>query len=198
MRRLKNMIKKKENFVLAALGNPGKEYELNRHNTGRIILNLYLQKNEFPPLEYDKKINSLKTEKRNITILFPETFMNKSGDAIKKIITSKQKASNLVVLHDDLDIPLGKFKISYNRGAAGHKGVESITRVLKTEEFTRVRIGISPKTPGGKIKKLQDKNLLQNFKKEEIQTLKKISKDIFQALDLICENERQKAMSEFN
>jgi len=191
-------MKKKENFVLAALGNPGKEYELNRHNTGRIILELYFKKNEFPLLEYDKKINSLKTEKRNIIILFPETFMNKSGDAIKKIITSKQKANNLIILHDDLDIPLSKFKISFNRGAAGHKGVESIIRALKTKEFTRVRIGISPQTPAGKLKKIQDKNLLQDFKKEELQTLKKISKDIFSALDLICEGERQKAMSEFN
>lgn len=192
------MKNKKLNFIFVALGNPGKEYELNRHNTGRIILNLYLQKNNFPPLEYDKKINSLKTEYGNIMILFPETFMNKSGLSLKKIITSKQKVNNLVVLHDDLDIPIGKFKISHNRGSGGHKGVESIINVLKTQEFSRIRIGISKETPSGKIKKLQDKHLLQNFKKEELQILKKISKDIFQALDLISENAREKAMNQFN
>lgn len=192
------MKNKKTNFIFVALGNPGKDYELSRHNTGRIILNLYLQKNKVVSLKYDKKTNSLHTEYENIIILFPETFMNKSGEAIKKIITSKQKANNLVVLHDDIDLPLGKFKISYNRGSAGHKGVESIINALKTKEFTRVRIGISPKTPSGKTKKLQDKNLLQNFKKDELHILNKISKDIFNALELIRIGEREKAMNKFN
>lgn len=197
-----------KNFVVIGLGNPGEKYENSRHNTGRIILGLYFKKisNQKEEWAYDKKINSLKTEvkigKNKALFLLPETFMNKSGEAVKKIIISKQKAANLVVLHDDLDLPLGKFKISFNRGSAGHKGVESIIRAVKTEEFTRIRVGVSPVTPSGKIKKPDTKKLLDfiiaEFKKDELLKLKNVSKKIFQALDLLCEGKREKAMSEFN
>ena len=79
--------------------------------------------------------------------------MNKSGLAVKPIITSKKKAEALIVIHDDLDLPIGKFKISFNKSSGGHRGVESIIKAIKTEAFTRVRIGISPATPSGKLKK---------------------------------------------
>ena len=78
--------------------------------------------------------------------------MNKSGLSLKSAITNKKKAENLVVIYDDLDIPLGKFKISYGRGSGGHKGVESIARSIKTKDFIRIRVGIAPATPSGKVK----------------------------------------------
>lgn len=194
------------NFTVVGLGNPGQEYENSRHNTGRIFVSWYLQKLKIKEWEYDKKLNSLKAEakigKNNILFLLPETFMNKSGEAVKKIITSKQKTANLILLHDDLDLPLGKFKISFNRGSAGHKGVESVIRAVKTEEFMRVRVGVSPSTPNGKIKKPDQKKLLDfiisEFKKDELLKLKAISKKIFEALDMLIQGNREKAMSEFN
>lgn len=201
-------------FYIFGLGNPGEKYALTRHNTGRIILELYLKKisklqapsSKLQIWNYDKKINSLKMEikigKNKVLFFLPETFMNNSGKAAAKIILSKKKARDLTVIHDDLDLPLGKFKIVFNRGSAGHKGVESIMRAVKTKEFARIKIGITPATPSGKLKKPKDKKLLDfitsNFKPREIQALKKMSPKIFEAIDLIIENGLQKAMNKFN
>lgn len=190
-------------YFIVGLGNPGEKYKNSRHNTGRIILELYARNLKISSFEFDKKTNSLLTEiKKKAVLILPETFMNNSGIAIKKIITSKIKAKNLVVVHDDIDLPLGRFKISFNRGPAGHKGVESIIRNIKTNEFTRVRIGVSLKAPKGKIKKPETKKtvdfIISDFKKDELLQLKKLSKKIFEALELIIQGELNKAMNSFN
>lgn len=180
-------------FVLVGLGNPGEEYENTRHNTGRMAVKSFCKARKFEEFSEDKKTNSLKTEwkigKEKITCLLPQTFMNKSGSALKKIITSKKKAGKLIVVHDDIDLPLGKFKTSFNKGSAGHKGVESIMRAMKTREFFRVRIGISPATPKGKIKKLKGEKVLDflmgKFKPKETIILKKTIKKIIPELENI-------------
>lgn len=193
-------------MIIAGLGNPGEKYVLTRHNTGRIVLEYFLKKIEARDLTYDKKINGLKTEakigKKNALLLMPETFMNNSGAALKKLITSKQKARDLIVIHDDLDIPLGNFKISFNRGSAGHKGVESIIKAMKTESFIRIRVGVSNKSKTGKIKKPNQEKLLNfiisKFKPEELKILKKTSAKITEALKLIISEGLEKAMNKFN
>lgn len=190
-------------YIIAGLGNPGEKYKDSRHSAGRIILELYSKDLKLSPFNFDKKTNSLIAEiKKKAVLIIPETFMNNSGTAIKKLITSKIKAKNLIVIHDDLDLPLGKFKISFNRGTAGHKGIESIIKNIKTNEFIRIRVGVSPATPGGKIKKPESKKIIDfiisDFKKEELLKLKKISKDIFEALELIIKGNLDKAMNCFN
>lgn len=190
-------------YIIAGLGNPGEKYKNSRHSAGRIILELYSKDLKLSPFNFDKKTNSLIAEiKKKAVLIIPETFMNNSGTAIKKLITSKIKAKNLIVIHDDLDLPLGKFKISFNRGTAGHKGIESIIKNIKTNEFIRIRVGVSPATPGGKIKKPESKKIIDfiisDFKKEELLKLKKISKDIFEALELIIKGNLDKAMNCFN
>lgn len=190
-------------YFIVGLGNPGEKYKNSRHNTGRIILELYGKNLKLSSFEFDKKTNSLISEiKKKAVLILPETFMNNSGTAVKKIITSKTKAKNLVVIHDDLDLPLGRFKISFNRSSAGHKGIESIIKNIKTNEFTRVRVGVSLKTPKGKIKKPETKKtvdfIISDFKKDELSELKKLSKKIFEALELIIQGELNKAMNSFN
>jgi PTH1 family peptidyl-tRNA hydrolase len=129
--------------------------------------------------------------------------MNKSGLSLKPIIVSKKKAENLIVIYDDLDMPLGKIKISFGRGSGGHKGVESIARSIKTKEFIRIRVGIAPATPSGKIKKPKGEEkiidfILGGFKKKETEMLKKVFKKVNEALEVIIKEGRQKAMNEFN
>lgn len=180
--------------IIVGLGNPGEEYELTRHNTGRIVLFEFLKAQKFDELMEDKKNKALKTEgrvgKENVLVIMPETYMNKSGLSLKNIITSKKKAEDMVVIHDDIDLPLGKYKISFGRGSAGHKGVESIIRAVQTKDFTRVRVGISPSTPKGKIKKPQGDKLLDfitgKFKPSEMSILKEISKKIIPELKSLC------------
>jgi len=192
---------------IVALGNPGEEYKNPRHNVGRIALEEFVKKNKFSDWVPDKKLKSLSSEgkirKEKVLLIEPETFMNKSGLSLQSIITSKKKAENLIVIHDDLDLPIGKFKISFNKSSGGHRGVESIIKAIKTEAFTRVRVGISPATPSGKLKKPKGEKevgdfILGEFKKNEMEILKKLSKKVTEALEMIIAEGREKAMGEFN
>ncbi len=165
-------------IYIVGLGNPGEEYKGTRHNTGRMVVEDFAKKHEFPDWVFDKKINALKSEgkvkKEKVLLLLPETFMNNSGNAVMKVITSKKKAANLIVVHDDLDLPLGKFKISFARGSGGHKGVESVIKKIKTEKFIRIRAGTCPKKkPDGKELL---KFLLGKFTPKELSIFKKTSK----------------------
>jgi PTH1 family peptidyl-tRNA hydrolase len=173
--------------LVVGLGNPGKEYENTRHNTGRILVGMI-----------EKKL-----EDQKIKFITPDTFMNNSGKAVAPLIKSKKDLENLVVIYDDVDLPLGKIKISFNRSSGGHNGLGSIIKYLKTEEFLRIRIGISPATPAGKIKKPKGeeamlKFLLGEFKKQELEILKKLSKTVAEAVETFFTEGKDKAMTLYN
>ncbi len=194
-------------FIFVGLGNPGEEYEGTRHNAGRMILESFAKKNDFSPWEKDKKLNALATEgkigKGKVKFILPETFMNKSGASIAPLVKSKKSALSLVVLHDDLDLPLGTMKISFNRVSGGHRGVESVIRAIKTEGFVRIRVGVSGKGAKGRAKKpTGDKKILDfiigKFRPAEVLEFKKISKKIHQSLEVIASDGFQRAMGEFN
>lgn len=194
-------------WTVVALGNPGKEYAYTRHNAGRIVLGHFLRAFGFDDLTYSKKYQGLfvdgKLGKISLSILFPETFMNKSGVSVSSLITSKKKAEQLIVVHDDLDLPLGRIKISWNRGTGGHRGVLSLVKHLKTEGFIRIRIGVSPETPGGKLKKPKgesavDAFIVGEFREKEIAILKKVSKNVTEAIETIVLYGLPKAMSLYN
>jgi len=194
-------------YVVVGLGNPGEEYENTRHNTGRLAVLHFLKKNDLPTPVFNKKYQSLVSEgkigKEKIFSLLPETFMNKSGAAVSPAIGNKKKAENLIVVHDDLDLPLGRVKVSFNRGPAGHRGLLSIIKSLKTEAFIRIKIGISPTVAGGKMKKpigdiKVDKHILGKFSPKEELVLKKIFKTVSDAIYTIATDGRERAMSAFN
>ncbi len=174
--------------ILVGLGNPGKEYENTRHNTGRIMVNWV-----------EKKLDG----KLKIKFLMPDNFMNNSGKAVAPFIKTKKDLKDLVVVYDDIDLPLGKIKISFNRSSGGHNGLGSIIKVLKSEEFVRIRIGICPTTPSGKLRKPHGekdvlKFLLGEFKKSELEILKKLSKKVNEAVEIIFTEGKDKAMSLYN
>lgn len=179
---------------LIGLGNPGEEYENTRHNTGRIVTTAFCEEKEFGEFEFDKKTKALTVEskigKEKVLAVLPETFMNNSGLSVKKIVTSSKKASDMVVIHDDIDLALGRFKISLGKGSAGHKGVESVMRAVKTKDFYRVRVGITPATPKGKLKKPEGKKLLDflmgKFKPKETAILAAVTaKEIIPELEAL-------------
>jgi PTH1 family peptidyl-tRNA hydrolase len=173
--------------LVVGLGNPGTEYEKTRHNTGRIMVGLI-----------ESKLEDLK-----IKFLTPDTFMNNSGKAVAPLVKTKKDLAQLVVIYDDIDLPMGKMKISFNRSSGGHNGLGSIIKHLKSEEFLRIRIGIAPATPSGKIKKPKGEKailnyLLGEFKKSELETLKKLSKKVADAIECIFSESKEKAMSLYN
>lgn len=191
---------------IVGLGNPGEEYELTRHNAGRVAVLEFIKKERVEEPEFDKKLNALVSEdkigKEKFQIILPETFMNKSGNALKNIITSAKKAESLIVVHDDVDLPLGKIKISFGKSSGGHKGVESVIKAVKTINFTRVRIGISSANAKGAVKKPSGEKFLDyiigKFKPAELAEMKKTAKKTANAIETIVTKGTEKAMSEFN
>jgi PTH1 family peptidyl-tRNA hydrolase len=186
-----------KNLIVVGLGNPGEEYENTRHNIGRKVLDLFNKSHELDDWEIDKKLKALVAEgkvgKNRVLLVKPETFMNKSGESVKPLIKTKKAAESLIVIHDDLDLPLGKIKISFNKSSGGHRGVESIIKAIKTESFVRIRIGISAETASGKIKKPQGEQkvidaILGDFKKSEELDVKKIVKRSVIALEKVIQD----------
>lgn len=194
-------------WVIVGLGNPGEEYEGTRHNTGRLALEYFASAMKFGDWKEDKKsqahIVSGMIGKTAVVLVAPNTFMNKSGAAVMKLVKSQKAAERMVVIYDDLDLPIGGLKLSFNRGSGGHRGVESITKAVKTKKFTRVRIGVSPETPGGKLKKPQGEKevvdfILSKFKPTELAELKKIFKKVAEALEVVVKEGPQIGMNRFN
>ncbi|MDO8620042.1 MAG: aminoacyl-tRNA hydrolase [bacterium] len=190
-------------FIIVGLGNPGEEYADTRHNTGAILLEKVRQAFEFPDWTLDAKTKSLQSggtvKKEKVRLLFPQTFMNKSGASVAPLVKSKKAAERLVVIHDDLDIPSGSYKISFNKSSGGHRGVESIIKGVKTEGFVRVRVGISPFTKTG-VKKPKgeaavEKHILGKFTPDQLAGLQKLSKRIHEVLLVLIAEGREKAMS---
>ena len=193
--------------IIAGLGNPGEEYDGTRHNTGRIVLEYFRKKNDFSGWRSDKKTRSLVSEgkigKEKVMLVLPDGFMNNSGKSLAPLIKNKKAAENLTVIYDDLDLPVGSIKISFDRGSGGHKGMESIIRALKTRAFIRIRVGISPATPSGKLKKPHGEKavidfILKKFSPKEQEALKKVSKKAGEAVVSIVTDGRERAMGEFN
>lgn len=194
-------------WVIVGLGNPGEEYVETRHNTGRMALEYFAKESGFSEWKEDKKalahISRGMVERTLVALVNPDTFMNKSGVAVAKFVKTPKSAERMIVVYDDLDLPLGKIKLSFDRGSGGHKGIESIARTLKTKKFTRIRVGVSPSTPGGKLKKPLGGDdvvdfILARFKSAELSELKTVFKKVSRALDAIVLEGPERAMNQFN
>jgi len=194
-------------WIIIGLGNPGEEYENTRHNTGRMALEYAgkrLGAGEWKVNKATKAtVAKVSIGKTPIVFVLPDTFMNKSGAAAAKYVKSMKAAEHMIVVHDDLDLPLGSIKLSFNRGSGGHKGVESIARAVKTKKFTRIRIGVSRATAGGKIKKPAGEDevidfILAPFKPAELTELKTVFKKATDAIETIVTEGPERAMNRFN
>ena len=198
-------------YTIVGLGNPGEEYKTTRHNVGRIMVEKFRKKYDFPEWVEEKKqgkkveflISKGKIGKHSVTLILPELFMNKSGASVKSLITSKKKAEQLIVVYDDVDLGFSDYKISFGRGSGGHRGIESIIKSVKTKDFVRVRVGIAPTTPSGKIRKPKGEKkvldfLMGDFGKKETQTIPKIARTVNEILETIIEKGRDSAMNVYN
>jgi len=194
-------------FVFVGLGNPGAEYKHTRHNVGFLALEHFRKKFSFPDWVDNSKTSALISNgaigKSVVTLALPQTFMNKSGSSVKKLVNGKKAAENLVVVYDDLDLSFGTLKISFGRSSGGHRGVESIIKGVGTKNFIRLRVGVSPATPTGKTKKPKGEKavldfLMKDFRRPEQEQLKKIFRETDKALELIVTEGLAKAMNEVN
>ncbi len=188
-------------IILIGLGNPGKKFEGTRHNIGFMVLDKFGKENNFPDFELQKKYEALVSEKivngQKVILAKPQTFMNESGKSAKKLTENcKLKIENcIVVVHDDVDLPVEKIKIVKDRGSAGHKGVESIIKNIGNNGLIRFRIGIKPasaKALTGKTEKI----VLKKFAKEE--NIDEAIKKSAEALNFFIEQGLEKTMNEYN
>ena len=185
-------------LLIIALGNPGQQLKHTRHNIGREIAEAFARSADAADFRLEKKWNAQVTEtrinKEKMAILLPETMMNKSGSAVAAATRFfKIKQKNIFVIHDDADIALGSAKLSFAKNSAGHKGVESVIRALKTKEFWRLRIGIA-----GKRNIPAERLVLKKFTPDEQRIVKKITKKTMEALSAIATSGPEKAMTEYN
>ena len=184
-------------ILIAGLGNPGKEYENTRHNVGFLTIDkiaedvgVKITKKGFQSL-----YNLGQFEESKILLLKPQTYMNNCGNALRearefyKIDTDK-----IIVIHDEMDLPLGRIKLKKDGGSAGHNGIKSIIPNIGSDNFARVRVGVG---------KPYDKNnvirqVLSDFSKEERQQLPQVIESARDSVFAIIVSGIEKAMNEFN
>ncbi len=141
-----------KSLLIVGLGNPGKEYDGTRHNVGFYCLDEFARKNDFPSWvnKTDMKcLSAVKTVGDTRVILCkPQTFMNLSGEAVQAIFHFyKLSLDQVIVVHDEIDVDFGQIRTRLGGSSAGHNGIKSVTKLLGSPDYGRVRVGIGPKTP---------------------------------------------------
>ncbi|MEY2640759.1 MAG: hypothetical protein RL150_152 [Candidatus Parcubacteria bacterium] len=182
--------------IVVGLGNPGEKYDATRHNIGRDAVEAFRVAHAFPEWTKNSKARALTSKGSyggvDVLLILPETYMNDSGEAVAYLVKTRKQIAQMLVLHDELDVALGRFKISTNKSAGGHRGIISIIEHLKTQEFARLRIGIAPVTAGGKVKKVLGevavkKHVLTPFKPSEREVITRVFDRCVAAIELSLE-----------
>jgi PTH1 family peptidyl-tRNA hydrolase len=183
--------------VVVGLGNPGKRYERTRHNVGFLVLDRLADAHGIGITK--KKRRSLMGEWRmdgeRILLVKPQTYMNRCGDVVAELFRYfPLSLQDLVVIHDDLDLPFGRIRIRPKGSAAGHRGVQSIMEVLGDENFFRVRVGIG-RPPAGET---ATDYVLEDFAREEAARLDSIVARAADGVETLLREGPVPAMDKFN
>lgn len=173
--------------VIVGLGNPGEKYENNRHNVGQMYIDYMVRLLNGYMVKKEKNYLAIQPSSHSAMILVkPSTFMNHSGLAVKELVKQQHLtsnnliANNLIIVHDDLDVTLGKFKIQQGVGPLLHNGIESVERALGGKDFWRVRIGVDNRMLENRLD--GETYVLQNFTPEEKKLIFEVFPKIFSRL----------------
>lgn len=196
-------------YYIVGLGNNGAEYTTTRHNIGWLVLGALCAKHHIPTAVLQNTISGRLTAGKiagvTVSVLYPETMMNNSGAAVRKFVPGSELA-NLLVLYDDIDLPLGEVKVSFGRGDGGHNGIKSIIEKTGSKDFVRVRIGIGKvgfwPWERGQLKRPQGERLpkyvLGKFSKHELAEVKKVAGLVNEIVTVIVQYGYITAMNRFN
>lgn len=184
-------------WAVVGLGNPGKDYSGTRHNVGFTFIkkvaknwNVRIRKKI-----YQSKAAIVERNEKKVLLAMPQTYMNNSGWAVKQIVEEKKiKPENLVVVYDDLDIPLGEIRVRKVGGPGSHRGMNSIIQEINITSFARIRVGIGPFESGSDASAF----VLSLFKEEEKTKLDISLEQAREAMELILTGEINKAMNIYN
>ena len=180
--------------LIIGIGNPDEQYKDTRHNVGFMMLDYIAKKSDASGWEFNKNLNAevakIKLDKNSAILAKAHTYVNKTGDSAVKLKNFyKVKPEQILVIQDDLDIPFGNTKISFEKNSGGHKGIESVMKALKTKKFYRLRIGLA-KPALQKARQQTDKRrdefvmkfVLSKFSPSEHDEIKKIFKEGYEKL----------------
>ena len=190
-----------ENFsdtiLVVGLGNPGKEYQLTRHNVGFMTIEVWCERLgiKLANHRFDARIGTTKFGGKDLVFLCPLTYMNRSGASVKTCADYYHlTAQSILVVHDDLDLPLGRVKVVRGGGAGGHKGVMSIVEQLGTINFPRVKVGIGRPQYGEAI----EDYVLSPFYKDQEEVAEKAIQLAVRACELFILEGVDTAMTQIN
>lgn len=182
--------------IIVGLGNPGREHVLNRHNLGFLVVDSFvlLHGEEFRKQEFRSDIAKIKVDGADVLVMKPQTYMNRSGDAVNEAMQFyKVGIEDVIVVHDDLDIPPQSFRIKKGGGHGGHNGLRSIMHL--GDAFLRFRMGIGrPSHPGMDVANF----VLGNLEKAELDFWEIEMKAVSEALDYCVLGKTETAMNKFN
>lgn len=192
-------------FLVVGLGNPGKKYTHSRHNVGFLLLDAMNSSWEF-----DKYANAEIIKEGTTIFAKPQTFMNQSGAAVNELAKRFEIVSEeVIVIHDDIDLPFGSIKIVFQSGAGGHNGVRSIADALGTNAFVRIKVGIAPTDSEGRAMKPKAgifqsqksavaRYVLKDFSGADVEKIKNLAPRVKAIIETILSDGREKAMNMFN
>jgi len=184
-------------WAVVGLGNPGRRYSGTRHNVGFTFVKKTAKewKVKLRKKIFFSKAGEVDRKDERILLALPQTYMNKSGLTVKKILEGREiKPDHLVVVYDDLDIPLGEIRIRKRGGPGTHKGMSSIVEEIRTEEFPRIRVGLGPLPEGENAVNY----VLSSFDKAEESGLEEGLRKAREALEMILSGEMERAMNTYN
>ncbi|MEK6256432.1 MAG: aminoacyl-tRNA hydrolase [Chloroflexota bacterium] len=187
----------KMNYLIAGLGNPGKEYANNRHNIGFLVVDKIAEivGEKFSRVEKRALVAKGEYKGSKLILAKPTTYMNLSGEPIGALVKFYNlEPQNILIIYDELDLPFDSIRVKPSGGSAGHKGMKSIINHLGTQDFARIRVGIG-RPPG---KKSAPKHVLQNFSKEQQKELPFVISDAADAALHFMENGVDDAMNKYN
>jgi PTH1 family peptidyl-tRNA hydrolase len=185
------------NWLIVGLGNPGAAYEQTRHNLGFMLIDRLAQENNALVKREECRALMGRTEVAGETIelVKPQTFMNLSGESLACLLKKDSRnVKKLIVITDDLALPLGQIRLRTKGSAGGHNGLKSIIACLRTEEFIRLRIGIQPLHPLSDTKRF----VLEKFSKSDFETVDKVLEESAAAIRAVIRDGAERAMAQYN
>lgn len=179
--------------LIAGLGNIGNKYCFTRHNAGFMVLDKLALDNNFSFRE-ESKLKCFLAKSNDIIYIKPTTFMNLSGEAVRAVMDYyKIDVKDILIVYDDIALDLGRIRFRANGSDGGHNGIKSVIKHVGTKEFDRLKIGIGPQP------NIPSENyVLQNFPKDQLETLKDVLKKSDEAIKFYLENDIQKVQNKFN
>lgn len=184
-------------FLVAGLGNPGEKYHLTRHNIGFFFLDYLADKLRvnFSATKWQADAAKAMFGTEQVLLLKPQTFMNLSGNAVAgAAVFYKIPPEKIIVIHDDLDMPLGRVKVVVNRGTGGHNGIRSIVSLLGSKDFIRVKAGIGRPVEAIPI----ERYVLTKMTDSEIACVQGMMDIVFESVRIIIRDGAGLAMNRIN